>query len=307
MTIQELKIQIMNNNISNILIFYGEEYMVQKLYIQKIAEVTQSEIQFISNLIDIKEYSLDALIESKKCFVCVDNQELSKSSDLDRDFAKISQILGSNLLILQFTKLDKRSKLFTQLKDSAVEFEHLHPLVLEKHLMQDADIQQPTAKKLAEVCEYDYGRCLLELNKIKNYGTEQLDRLFKELLDKGVIYEPPGDKIFDFVNAVLSRQPVLAFKLLDKCKDIGEPSLRLLQVMFTNIKHLLQVQSCQSDIQITTGLSTWEIRNVQGYQGVYRNGELVKAMRLIQAAESGIKMGKIDESIAVEYVLINIM
>lgn len=307
MTIQELKIQIVDNKIDNLLIFYGDEYMVQKLYVQKIAEVTQSDVQAISNIIDIKEYALNGLIDNKWCFVCTDSQELLKSSNLEREFEKISQILGENTLILQFTKMDKRSKLYNYVKDMAVEFSALHPLVLEKYLMKAADIQQPTAKKLSEICEYDYGRCLLELDKVKHYSTGQLDRSFKELLDKGVIYAPPGDKIFDFVGAVLSRNTRLAFELLDKCKDIGEPSLRLLLVLFTNIRHLLQVQACKANIQETTGLSTWEIRNVQSYQGVYRNSELVKAMTLIQKAESGIKMGKIDEQIAVEYVLVNIL
>ena len=307
MTVRELKANIIANNLENLYIFYGPEYIVQKVYISKIAEQLNSEIQYIESLAEIKQYAGQSLFASKKCFVCLDNTELLKSNDINGDFAKIQQILGENCLILTFSKLDKRSKFYSQVEARATEFQLLHPVVLEKHLRENLEILPPTAQKLAEVCEYDYGRCLLEIDKIKNYNAEEPNKAFKELLDNGVIYQPPGDKIFDFVNAVLSGNPRLAFDLLQECKEIGEPSLRLLLVLFTNIKHLLQVQSCEQNIAETTGLSSWEIRCVQNYQGIYRNSELVKAMKIIREVEKGIKIGKIEDSIAVDYVLVNIM
>lgn len=307
MTVRELKANIIANNLENLYIFYGPEYIVQKVYISKIAKQLNSEIQYIESLAEIKQYAGQSLFASKKCFVCLDNTELLKSNDINGDFAKIQQILGENCLILTFSKLDKRSKFYSQVEARATEFQLLHPVVLEKHLRENLEILPPTAQKLAEVCEYDYGRCLLEIDKIKNYNAEEPNKAFKELLDNGVIYQPPGDKIFDFVNAVLSGNPRLAFDLLQECKEIGEPSLRLLLVLFTNIKHLLQVQSCEQNIAETTGLSSWEIRCVQNYQGIYRNSELVKAMKIIREVEKGIKIGKIEDSIAVDYVLVNIM
>lgn len=315
MKIGDLKIQIVNNQLShNLYIFYGDEYTVQRVYIQKIAEVTDSEIEYIDSIEDIVSDSGSSLFSTKRCYVCLDDTKIVKSSNLERDFEKILQIVGSNCLILQFSKMDKRGKFYnfiTKEKQEngwvAVEFEQLHQVVLEKHLRAQADILPQTAQKLIEVCENDYGRCLLELDKVLNYTVEQPNKAFKVLLDNRIIYQPPGDMIFEFVNAVLANKPRLAFDLLQECKDIGEPALRLLLVLFTSIKHLLQVQSCETNVADTTGLSMWEIRNVQNYQGIYRNSELVNAMRLIRDAEMGIKTGKIEESMAVEYVLVNFM
>ena len=307
MTVNELKSNIITNNLSNFYIFYGDEYYVQKVYISKIAEVTNSTIQYIESISEIGKSAGASLFASKKCFVCLDNTELSKSNNLERDIEKIKQNLGLNCLILQFSKLDKRSKLYTLAKEYGIEFEQLHSVVIQKHLMENLKILPVTANKLAEICENDYGRCLLELDKVKNFTNEEPDKAFKTLLDKGIIYEPPGDKIFDFVNAVLGNKTKLAFSLLQDCKDIGEPSLRLLLVLYNSVKHLLQVQSCERNIEETTGLTSWEVRNVQNFQGIYRNSELVNAMRIIRDTEVGIKTGKIDESIAVEYVLVNMM
>ena len=318
MTVRELKIDILSKNLKNLYIFYGDEYTVQKVYISKIAESTQSELQYIESLAEIKEYSGQSLFGEKKCFVCVDNAEIVKSNNLKSDFEKIVQILGLNCLILTFSKLDKRSKFYNFIRDfdmpfgspQSVEFDKLHPVVIEKHLKEVIDAPASTLAKLREMCEDDYGRCLLEADKVKNYA-QALDLTYEcalfELIRSGTIYQPPQDAIFDFVNAVLDGKPRLAFDLLQECKEIGEPSLRLLLVLFTNVKHLLQVQSCEKNVEKTTGLSSWEIRNVERYQGIYRNSELVNAMKLIRDTEVGIKTGKIDESIAVEYVLVNMM
>ena len=310
MTVNELKSDILSNNLKNLYIFYGEEYYVQKVYISKIAETKGCDIQYIDSVADISKYSGLSLFDTPKCFVCLDDDKMLKSNNLSADFEKILQILGLNCLILQFSKLDKRSKFYNQVKDAATEFQELHPAVLEKHVKENLEILDVTAKKLAEVCENDYGRCLLEIDKIKNYSQGKNipnDSAFAELLKSGTIYQPPKDVIFDFVGAVLARKSNIAFSLLQECKDIGEPSLRLLLVLFTNIKHLLQVQSCERNIEETTGLTGWEIRVVSNYQGIYRNSELVNAMKLIREIETGIKMGKIEDAMAVEYALVNIL
>lgn len=320
MTVNDLKIQIVEKHLSNKLyIFYGDEYVVQKIYIQKIAEITDSEIEYIDSIEDILSDSGSSLFSFKKCYVCIDDSVLIKSNNLEKDFDKIIHILEDNILILQYSKLDKRSKFYNFItKDkelpfasfSAIEFEYLHPVVLQKYITEKVNLTPEAVKKLIEVCEQDYGRILLEVDKISRYADcENLlcNNAFTQLLNNKIIYQPPGDMIFNFVDAVLANKPKTAFSLLQECKDIGEPSLRLLLVLFTNIRHLLQVQSCESNIAETTGLSSWEIRCVQNYQGIYRNSELVRALHLIQNVEKGIKTGQIDDAIAVDYVLVNIL
>ena len=305
MTINELKLKIIQGNLDNLFVFYGEEHTVQSIYIHKIAEAKGADLEYIDTIEESFNSDGGSLFGDVKCYVCVDPVELLKSSDLDKDFAKITQKLGLNSLILQFSKLDKRSKLYNFCQRVGVEFEHLHPIVLTKHLKDVLDISPVVANKLIEICDNDYGRCLLELDKVKRCGEENPNKAFQILLESGTIYQPPQDKIFDFVGAVLAGKPKLAFTLLQECVDIGEPPLRLLSVLFTNIKHLLQVQSCERNVEETTGLTSWEIRNVQKYIGVYRNSELVNLMKLIRKAEQGIKSGKLDEEIAMDYVLVN--
>ncbi|MBP5423801.1 MAG: hypothetical protein J6Y78_15300 [Paludibacteraceae bacterium] len=312
MTINELKEKItmpFGGMVSGFYVFYGDEWKVQSVYVQKIAEVSNADIQYIQSIQEVYANSGSSLFDSKKCFVGVELQDVLKFDNFEKSFERISEVLGENILILQFYKLDKRSKFYNFIKDDrGVEFEHLHPIVLEKHILEEINMSPNSVKRLIEVCEQDYGRALLEIDKIQRFSQCEnisCDEAFKRLLDTKTIYQPPGDKIFEFVGAVLAGKPKLSFSLLRECKDIGEPSLRLLLVMFTNIRHLLQVQSCKGAVAETTGLSNWEIRNVQPYVNVYKISELVGAMRLIREVEVGIKTGQIEEQMAVDYVLVN--
>ena len=47
MNIQELQKQIIDKQLNNLYIFLGEEIAIQKIYINKIAEVKNLEIQYI--------------------------------------------------------------------------------------------------------------------------------------------------------------------------------------------------------------------------------------------------------------------
>lgn len=130
------------------------------------------------------------------------------------------------------------------------------------------------------------------------------DEAFEILLKDGTIYVPPYDAVFDFVGSVL-RRDIRCFYLLDQSYQSGEATLVLLSVLYNNVKALLQVQSCHSqDISKVTGLSGWQIKNVIDKKGFYDNDELVNLLKIIQKVENGIKTGKIDEKLAVDYILV---
>ena len=68
------------------------------------------------------------------------------------------------------------------------------------------------------------------------------------------------------------------------------------------------IQSCKSnDIAKTTGLQNNQIYYNKDKIGYYSIGELVSALKIIQGIEEGIKIGKIDEEISIDYVLTNIL
>lgn len=313
MTVQEVKNQIKTNKIKNFYIFTGQESRVIDIYIDKIAECKKLEIQHINVISDVYlKFFSKSLVTKNYCYVLRDDKELLLQEKLWQPLS-VENVQGNNLVILVLTTIDKRSKFYNRFKNDIVEFEHLPENILIKYIKKEITLSDKNCKKLIEICESDYSRILLEIDKIKQYAREfsgnyGFDNFFQMLVGSGTIYQPPKDAIFDFVDAVLKGKVKQSFELLENCYGVGESNIVLLSVLYNNVKQVLQVQSCESnDIAKTTGLTGWQIRNAKDKCGYYSIGDLVYFLKLIRNVEKGIKTGEIEESIAVEYVLVKML
>ena len=128
------------------------------------------------------------------------------------------------------------------------------------------------------------------------------------MLKDGTIYQPPYDAIFDLVDAILDRKVNRAFDLLQQAYDVGEATMVMLSVLYTNAKAVLQVQTYKGD-EITkgTGLSAWQVKNARAHVGKYSDEALIYIVQLCQKVECGIKSGRIEEQFAMQYILTHIM
>ena len=134
------------------------------------------------------------------------------------------------------------------------------------------------------------------------------DEAFEILVKDGTIYEPPYDAIFDLVGAILDRKVNRAFDLLQQSYDVGEATMVMLSVLYTNAKAVLQVQTYHGDkITEGTGLTGWQIKNAKPHVGKYSENELIYIVQLCQKLESGIKTGRMEDEFAMQYLLTHIM
>lgn len=315
MDVQMIHSELRQGKTRQFYIFTGPEWEVQKLYIKQIAKVAKKEVKRIDGITSVKS-SNSSLMPVSYVYVCRDDKELMTEEKLQH---RMDKIIGNNIFILLLTNADKRTKFYKKYKDSIVEFELLKPEILWKYIKKEIDLSDKNINKLMEICEYDYGRCLLEVDKIKHYQCEgeftmkqysatRYDMAFEYLLKDGTIHIPPKDAIFDFVDAILDRKVTSAFNLYHECLEVGEAPMVIISVLYNNAKAVLQVQSCESkDVSKSTGLTSWQIMNARKHVNVYHNRELLDLMELCQFAEEAIKTGRLDESFAVDYILVNIL
>lgn len=310
MDVGGLKHQIQSKRIDHILIFYGDEWEVQKIYINQIAKVTGLATTRVDKISDvIGKLKSASFVNKEYIYIARDDTEYIHNEKL-QDL--VSNYIGNNYFILLLSNVDKRLKFYKDNSDSMIEFEKLKPQVLKKYIQKSINLSDKSCDKLMEVCEYDYGRCLLEIDKIKQFAEAHLENAddsdFEQLLSKGVIYTPPKDAIFEFVDAILDDDYIKAFDLYEQCKAVGEATLVMVSVLYNNAKAVLQVQSCTTkDIGKSTGLSGWQIMNAKKHTGKYSNKELVRILELCRKCEQGIKSGKIEEQFVMEYILVNVV
>ena len=309
MNVATLKNYIKLKTIPTFLIFSGDEWKVQEIYINQISKVTGKRCVRIDSIDDIfSKLSSRSFTQASNVYIVRDDKTLMQNEKVQQ---RLEKILGDNILILLLTNVDKRTKFYKSFKASICDFERLSDAMLYKYTLKEITLSKRNLERLIDICEHDYGRILLEVDKIKRYQQVYKDdgnHSFEVLLADGTIHLPPHDAIFDFVDEVLNRHCNNSFELLQECYEVGEATLVMLSVLYNNAKAVLQVQSCRTnDISKTTGLTGWQIKNAKSHMNRYSDAELVRMLKLIQKCESGIKTGRIEEAFVMEYLLVNIL
>lgn len=310
MDVATLKAKIKSNQLPSYLIFSGTEWKVQQIYIEQIARVTGKETVRIDALLNLYwKLRNKSFVQKSVIYIVRDDKELMNSEKLQQQIS--NGLLGDNMLIHLLTTVDKRTKFYKAYKDTIVEFEPLNDVVLKKYIKKEISLSDRNCDILADICEHDYGRCLLEIDKVKRYQQVYQDdgnHSFETLVADGTIHEPPYDAIFDLVDAILDRKVNLAFDLLRQAYEVGEATMVMLSVLYTNAKAVLQVQTHGGDnLSKATGLSGWQIMSAKKHLNRYSEKELIYIVRLVQKIESGIKTGRMEDEFAMQYLLTHIL
>lgn len=316
MDISTLKTKIQSKQIPSYLIFAGPEWQVQQIYINQIIKVVGKRKLYIDSVADIySQLKNKSFVSSSYVYIVRDDKDLLTNEKLQQNIK--SGILGDNILIHLITAIDKRTKFYKQYQSDICIFEPLSNQLLQKYIKREVDLSQDNINYLIEICESDYGRILLEIDKIRRYalfkypevGHEEengdYNRAIEDLVKDGTIYQPPYDAIFDLVDAILDRKVNKTFDLLDQSYTVGEATMVMLSVLYNNAKAVLQVQSYEGDnLSKATGLTGWQIKNARAHIHKYSDNELIRLLQLIHKVEKGIKTGTIEDEFAMQYLLI---
>ena len=313
MDVSALKAKIKSKQIPHYMIFTGPEWKVQQIYIQQIAKVMKLEIVYLDSYSEVySKIRSRTLTSSSKLFLLRDDTEIQSSDKITTQ--RITDSLKDNFLIHILTNTDKRKKYYKENQDRIVDFEPLSDSALKKYIKREVNLSDENCQRLIEICEHDYGRCLLEIDKIKTMAKVPEFRdvaetgIFLELLEDGTIYQPPYDAIFDLVAAILDRKVNKAFDLLQQSYAVGEATMVMLSVLYNNAKAVLQVQSYKGNkLGEATGLTGWQIKNAKAHVRKYSDKELIHMLQMIQKVESGIKTGQIEDEIAMPYLLVSVL
>lgn len=312
MTVSGLKSNITAKTIPHILIFTGEEWKVQQLYIRQISKVLDMPTARLESAADVlSKINKSSLLRTPYIYIVSNDKEYVNEEKLQE---AISKEIGNNYLILQYSSVDKRIKFFKTF--DYVEFDLLSDEMLMKYIRREIDLSDKNCIKLIEACEHNYGRILLEIDKIKQFQSacskrnkekKSYDACFLQLLNEGAIYQPAKDAIFDLVAAILDRD-LTAFDLLKQSFAVGEAVMVMLSVLYNNTRMVYQVQTCASnDISKATGLTGWQINNAKKHLNVYTDDDLLYLLSVIRKCEKGIKIGVIDEQFVMDYILVQML
>ena len=310
MDLSALKTHIISKKLDPMYIFNGPEVGVMDIYIKQMAKVQNAIITRLDGIDDLsRKMHKGSMLKNAQIYILRDSKEFIQDNDLALKITQKNALTGVPLILL-YSSIDKRSKFYKTYQDQIVEFLPMKPEVLKKYIQKEIQLSDGAYNKLIEVCESDYSRILLEVDKIKRYCEathNNAESAFGTLMKAGAIFQPPKDAVFDFVDAVLKGKKDLAFYLLKSSYEYGEATMVLLSNLYNSTKQLLQVQSFNGDGKITeaTGLTPFQVKLASERKGCNSIGDLIYLMRLVRDTEKGIKTGAIEEMIAMPYILAN--
>ena len=183
MQVNEVKRQIQAKRLDCFYVFTGEEIEAQRIYINKISEVTNKPVKRIDSAKDAFNKRA-SIFKTSNIYVCRDDIDFWKSAT---DVDVVSELLGDNILILQMTDIDKRSKSYKTYSSQIVEFKYMDADTLYKYAHRACSMSDESIFNLIEMCENDYSRVLLEANKVCMYaraGDIDTDEAFLTLAAK---------------------------------------------------------------------------------------------------------------------------
>ena len=316
MELLDLMKRIGNNDIPHFLIFFGEEQKIIDIYIQNIIQSVDGKKVVVDNVSQaIKDNGKKSLDKSIKVYVATeDTAFLTK----DESCENVRKSMHKNYLILRYHSLDKRSAFVKKNQQNIVEFSHLSNDVLQQYIYRDLpDLCEKNASKLISYCSNDYGRILMEIDKIWQAQSSRLSNFninldsndcFKELDRQGLFHKEIGDITFELTNAVLGGYPEKAMQKLDEAKRKGEPVMTIDYILYSGFRNLLAYQGLGKNKQGAmerTGMTKGELYGCTKNVGGYNVEEVKRNMLFCQKVESGIKMGTLDEDIALEYLVLS--
>ena len=292
MELVDLMKAISENSVPHYLILFGEEQAILDIYIQHIAQ--NYKIVYCDTVAyALSQVGKKSIDKSNKVYIVNEDNAYTKA---DENWKSVEQTFNKSrhILLIKYHSLDKRSKFYLNNKQNSVEFTHLSEDVLISYINQKLpNLSEKNASKLVEYCSNDYGRILMEIDKIKQYSSVRtdltIDSCFVQLDKQGLFHKEIGDITFELTNAVLGGYPETAIQKLDEAKRKGEPAMMIASILYNGFRNLLAYQGLGSNKQGAmerTGMSKGELYGCTKNVGGYSIAEVKRNMLKCQEVEA---------------------
>lgn len=314
MNIIDLKKSIDSGNFQNLYIFTGEEYTILETYIKMICNkigVEPRSSESVSNIYNTL-HTKSLFDTGKTVYVVRDDKDFT-SFESGWDGIEQKLKLKNITLILKYSNIDNRSKFAKKFSDTITVFDKLSETVLSKYIKKDLELKQDYVDYLISICNKDYGRILLEIDKIKNasaFYKLSNDDAFKMCLSSHAFYIEPEGEVYDIVDSIMTRNYRDIYPLLEESKRRGDNQLLIVSLLHNNVRAVLQVQTCgtkDKEMSKNTGLTPFQIKTAMKYVNRYTCEELVRFMRYLHYCERGVKNGLFTQDFILDYLLVNVL
>ena len=320
MNLWELKEKVINKNLPNLLIFITEEPTLSDIYIKQIASNFNNNYISMDSIYNYLNFQSQKNIFNQNFDMVVirDDKAILEDENIWSRLDKLNQ-----LLILSFNKtkegsskikIDSKSKFYKRFEDNIIIFEKMSTDIIKTSLLfslnkSNIKLDEAYIDWLINACNGDYGRCLNELDKLLIFKDSPVNHqeLFRQFIKDGVIHEDISDCIFDYTNAFLDRKIKDVYKKYEELKETDDVPFRVLKTLQNSFRLLLLIQSSRNPTAESCGIKEARFYALKNRPKKYNVEEIKNILILISEIDRNIKLGLIDDTMALEYLMVKVL
>lgn len=305
MDIVKLKSQIKSGKLDNLYIFVGEEIGLMNLYIEKMCK----DAHRVDSVAGVwKRLTSRGLNGGKSFYVVRDDKEFMQA---EKVWSTADKMVRYGTLVLLYTNLDKRSRFYKAMEHHIVTFDKMTRPQLANFVSRQFPfrISQDEIEYLCEACNDDYTQVRNEMDKLSRvWPSMKQTHSFSAAVD-ALVRAPKYADTFSMANNVMQYKGKKAVEQMQFLLDNGESGIGMITVLYNNFRNAVQVLTASGtakEISEKYGIHIAAVSNILNNFDYSVDGA-IKAMRILQDAESGIKSGKYAEDKAPMIALCKIL
>ena len=304
MDIVKLKSQIKSGKLDNLYVFVGEEIGLMNLYIGKMC----SEAHRVESVAGVwKRLTSRGLGGGKNFYVVRDDKEFLQA---EKVWSTAEKMIRYGTLVLLYTSLDKRSRFYKEFESRIVTFDKMTRPQLIKFVISQFpfEVTEEQADYLCEACNDDYTQIGNEIDKLCRIRAMVTHQSFQRTVDE-IVRAPKYADTFSMANNVMQYNGKKAVEQMQFLIENGESGIGMITVLYNNFRNAVQVLSSTEsakEISEKYGIHIAAVSNILNNFDYSLEGA-IRAMRILQDAESGIKSGKYAEDKAPMIALCRIL
>lgn len=319
---QRLVQDIKTGQFARVYLLYGEEAYLRKQYRDRLKEAIIGDDTMNYHYYEGKNISTGEVIDqaetlpffAERRLLVIENSGLFKSGG-EQLAEYLKEPAPTAFFLMVETVIDKRSRLYkaVQAKGCAVEFSVQDESTLKRWIL--GMVKKENRKITEAALDFLLEKTGTDMENIRR----EMEKLFCYCLDRDAVTEEDiseictkriGNHIFDMVGAIADKKQKKALELYYELLAQKEPPMRILFLIARQFNLLLQVKEL-----LGKGYSNKMIGEKVGLPGFvagkyvtqasrFKTEELREAMEACVETEEAVKTGKMNETMAVEMLII---
>ena len=318
---QTINEDIKSGQYKKVYLLYGEESFLKQSYKKKLKEAVAGDDTMNYNYFEGKGLDVNELISlsdtmpffsDKRLIIIEDSGFFKTSSEALADY--LPMIPDTTCIVFVEDAVDKRNRLFKKVKElgHAAEMKRQDSAQLARCagtiLAQNGrKITGSTMNLFLERTGDDMENIRMELEKLISY-TMGSDVVTTEDVE-AVTTVQVTNKIFDMVNAIVTRKTRLAMDLYEDLLTLKEPPMRILFLIARQFNQRLLVKEMtakgtdRGTIASKLKIPPFVAGKVSAQAGAFTREQILSYVKGCVEAEEAVKTGKMNDRMAVELLI----